>query len=160
MSSSTDVHDSLLGSSAIASYDSIVTSRADDPEDAFGGAEGRKILEKQLLRKLDRRVAFLVLVSIMNYVRTICYLILPQLNWIPHCQSWTALVQRQFCEGSFVCCKLNCQVLRAARLSGLEADLHMSGRQFNTLISILYVGYVLMQIPSYVSLGVDVNRSD
>ncbi|KIJ05909.1 hypothetical protein PAXINDRAFT_121966 [Paxillus involutus ATCC 200175] len=110
-SSSTDVHGSLLRSSPIASYDSIVASRADDPEDAFGGAEDRKRLEKQLLRKLDRRVAFLVLVTIMNYV------------------------------------------LRAARLSSLEVDLHMSGRQFNTLISILYVGYVLMQIPSNMFLS-------
>ena len=36
----------------------------------------------------------------------------------------------------------------AARLQGLEEDLHMTGQQFNTLISILYVGYVPMQIPS------------
>lgn len=39
---------------------------------------------------------------------------------------------------------------RSARLKGLEEDLHMTGRQFNTLISIMYVGYVLSQIPSYV----------
>jgi len=114
-SSFTDVHDSLLGSSASASYNAIVTSRVDDPEDAFGGAEGRNQLEKQLLRKLDRRVAFLVLVSIMNY--------------------------------------LDRSSAAAARLSGLESDLHMSGRQFNTLISILYVGYVLMQIPSNMFLS-------
>ncbi|KIK78426.1 hypothetical protein PAXRUDRAFT_834574 [Paxillus rubicundulus Ve08.2h10] len=113
--SSTDVHDSLLGPSAIPGYDSIVTPRADDPEDAFGSAEGRKRLEKQLLRKLDRRVAFLVLVSIMNY--------------------------------------LDRSNAGAARLSGLESDLHMSGSQFNTLISILYVGYVLMQIPSNMFLS-------
>lgn len=37
---------------------------------------------------------------------------------------------------------------RAARLKGLEEDLRMSGTRFNTLISILYVGYVLMQTPS------------
>lgn len=37
-----------------------------------------------------------------------------------------------------------------ARLKGLEEDLHMTGQQFNTLISIMYVGYVLSQIPSYV----------
>ncbi|KIK97995.1 hypothetical protein PAXRUDRAFT_9847 [Paxillus rubicundulus Ve08.2h10] len=115
MSSSTDVHDSLLGSSTIASYDSVVTSRTDDPEDVFGVAEGRKRLEKQLIRKLDRRVAFLVLVSIMNY--------------------------------------LDRYSAAAARLSGLETDLHMSGHQFNTLISILYVGYVLMQIPSNMFLS-------
>ncbi|KIM52151.1 hypothetical protein SCLCIDRAFT_1224056 [Scleroderma citrinum Foug A] len=36
----------------------------------------------------------------------------------------------------------------AARLKGLEEDLHMTGQQFNTLISVTYVGYVLMQVPS------------
>ncbi|KAL4071130.1 major facilitator superfamily domain-containing protein [Scleroderma yunnanense] len=40
----------------------------------------------------------------------------------------------------------------AAQLKGLEEDLHMTGQQFNTLISIMYVGYVLMQVPSNVSL--------
>ena len=38
--------------------------------------------------------------------------------------------------------------LSAARLKGLEADLHLKGQQFDTLLSILYVGYILMQIPS------------
>ncbi|KAF8838315.1 MFS general substrate transporter [Paxillus ammoniavirescens] len=36
----------------------------------------------------------------------------------------------------------------AARLKGLEADLHLIGQQFSTLLSILYVGYVIMQVPS------------
>ncbi|RYO97862.1 hypothetical protein DL763_002530 [Monosporascus cannonballus] len=38
-----------------------------------------------------------------------------------------------------------------ARLNGLEEDLnsrHLTGSQFNTTVSILFVGYVLMQIPS------------
>ncbi|KAF9229968.1 hypothetical protein BU15DRAFT_84242 [Melanogaster broomeanus] len=41
----------------------------------------------------------------------------------------------------------------AARLQGLESDLHMSGSQFNTLVSTFYVGYMLMQVPSYVFLA-------
>lgn len=36
----------------------------------------------------------------------------------------------------------------AARLHGFEADLHLKGQQFATLLSILYVGYILMQVPS------------
>ncbi|KAG2369851.1 MFS general substrate transporter [Suillus spraguei] len=40
----------------------------------------------------------------------------------------------------------------AARLRGFEEDLDMKGNQFNTLISILYVGYVLMQAPSNIFL--------
>ncbi|KAI0129258.1 MFS transporter [Hypoxylon sp. NC0597] len=35
-----------------------------------------------------------------------------------------------------------------ARLNHFEHDLNMSGNQFNTAVSILFVGYVLMQVPS------------
>ncbi|KAF1831190.1 MFS general substrate transporter [Decorospora gaudefroyi] len=35
-----------------------------------------------------------------------------------------------------------------ARLNNLEDDLGMTGFQFNTCVSILFVGYVLMQVPS------------
>ncbi|KAI9467094.1 MFS general substrate transporter [Lactarius psammicola] len=41
----------------------------------------------------------------------------------------------------------------AARLKGFEADLRLKGQQFNTLLSILYVGYILMQIPSNMFLN-------
>jgi len=39
----------------------------------------------------------------------------------------------------------------AARLRGFEEDLHLEGSQFATVLSILYIGYILMQIPSCVS---------
>ncbi|KAG2139907.1 MFS general substrate transporter [Suillus cothurnatus] len=70
----------------------------------------RPIVEKRLLRKLDLRVTFLVLVCIMN--------IMDRYN------------------------------VAAARLHGFEEGLGMTGNQFNTLISILYVGYLFMQTPS------------
>lgn len=38
--------------------------------------------------------------------------------------------------------------LAQARLNNLEKELGMHGTQFNTTISILFVGYVLMQVPS------------
>jgi len=41
----------------------------------------------------------------------------------------------------------------AARLKGFEADLHLQGQQFATLLSILYVGYIIMQIPSNMFLN-------
>ncbi|EJD01117.1 MFS general substrate transporter [Fomitiporia mediterranea MF3/22] len=41
----------------------------------------------------------------------------------------------------------------AARLRGFEADLHLKGQEFNTLLSILSVGYILMQIPSNMFLN-------
>ncbi|KAG2740295.1 MFS general substrate transporter [Suillus brevipes Sb2] len=66
---------------------------------------------KRLLRKLDLRVAFPVLVYIMNI-------------------------------------RLDHPLTSTARLRGFEEDLGMTGNQFNTLTSILYVGYLLMQAPS------------
>ncbi|KAF6762661.1 sugar transporter [Ephemerocybe angulata] len=41
----------------------------------------------------------------------------------------------------------------AARLRGFEADLHLTGKQFPTLLSILYVGYIIMQVPSNMFLN-------
>ncbi|EIN10908.1 MFS general substrate transporter [Punctularia strigosozonata HHB-11173 SS5] len=41
----------------------------------------------------------------------------------------------------------------AARLRGFESDLHLKGQEFNTILSILYVGYILMQIPSNMFLN-------
>ncbi|KAF8741122.1 hypothetical protein AX14_005723 [Amanita brunnescens Koide BX004] len=41
----------------------------------------------------------------------------------------------------------------AARLRGLETDLHLRGQEFATLLSILYVGYVIMQVPSNMFLN-------
>ena len=33
-------------------------------------------------------------------------------------------------------------------MRGFETGLHLQGQEFATLLSILYVGYILMQIPS------------
>ncbi|KAJ7591113.1 major facilitator superfamily domain-containing protein [Mycena floridula] len=41
----------------------------------------------------------------------------------------------------------------AARLKGFERDLNLEGSQFATVLSILYVGYVIMQIPSNIFLS-------
>ncbi|KAF8231887.1 sugar transporter [Tricholoma matsutake] len=41
----------------------------------------------------------------------------------------------------------------AARLRGFEKDLHLTGNQFATLLSILYVGYIIMQVPSNMFLN-------
>ncbi|KAJ8589302.1 MFS general substrate transporter [Rhizopogon salebrosus TDB-379] len=40
----------------------------------------------------------------------------------------------------------------AARLRGFEEDLHLEGQQFNTILSTLYIGYTLMQVPSNIFL--------
>ncbi|KAJ3510623.1 hypothetical protein NLJ89_g4574 [Agrocybe chaxingu] len=41
----------------------------------------------------------------------------------------------------------------AARLRGFEADLNLKDNEFATLLSILYVGYIIMQIPSNMFLN-------
>lgn len=38
--------------------------------------------------------------------------------------------------------------IASARLKGLQTDLHLDNAQYSTSLSILYVGYILMQIPS------------
>jgi MFS family permease len=43
--------------------------------------------------------------------------------------------------------------IAAARLGGLEEDLGLVGNQYQTCVSILFVGYVLMQIPSNLYLN-------
>ena len=38
--------------------------------------------------------------------------------------------------------------LANARLGGLEKDLKMTGTDFNLATSILFIGYIIMQLPS------------
>ncbi|KAG2147848.1 MFS general substrate transporter [Suillus bovinus] len=101
----------LLGAVACGSrYDAISNGGSDDVITLPLVDIDRQLVEKRLLRKLDLRVAFLVLVYIMN--------IMDRTN------------------------------VAAARLRGFEEDLGMTGNQFNTLTSILFVGYLLTQTPS------------
>ncbi|KAL1845692.1 hypothetical protein VTK73DRAFT_457 [Phialemonium thermophilum] len=43
--------------------------------------------------------------------------------------------------------------IAAARLKGLQDDLHLTDTQYSTCLSILYVGYILMQVPSNVLIN-------
>ncbi|KAJ8580126.1 MFS general substrate transporter [Rhizopogon salebrosus TDB-379] len=88
----------------------LIYGSNDDPE-----STSRKDLERGLLRKLDFRTAYLVLIYILN--------------------------------------QMDRNNAAAARLRGFEEDLGMKGRQFNTLISSLYAGYIFMQIPSNLILS-------
>ncbi|KAK4500882.1 hypothetical protein PRZ48_009074 [Zasmidium cellare] len=42
--------------------------------------------------------------------------------------------------------------IAAAKVAGLEADLHLTSTQYSLALSILFVGYVLMQVPSNIFL--------
>ncbi|KAK1972507.1 MFS general substrate transporter [Colletotrichum sublineola] len=48
---------------------------------------------------------------------------------------------------------LDRNAIGAARLGGLEIDLALKGNQFQTCVSILFVGYILMQVPSNMVLN-------
>ncbi|KAK3984710.1 MFS-type transporter-like protein 38 [Cladorrhinum sp. PSN332] len=43
--------------------------------------------------------------------------------------------------------------IAAARLKGLQTDLNLSDTQYSTCLSILYVGYILMQVPSNIAIN-------
>ncbi|CAM1501332.1 Fc.00g104940.m01.CDS01 [Cosmosporella sp. VM-42] len=43
---------------------------------------------------------------------------------------------------------LDKSAIASARLNHLEVDLNLKGSQYNTCVSILFVGYILMQLPS------------
>jgi hypothetical protein len=48
---------------------------------------------------------------------------------------------------------LDRNALASARVQGIEADLGMTGNQFNTSISLLFVGYIIGQLPSNIILN-------
>lgn len=43
--------------------------------------------------------------------------------------------------------------IAAARLGGLQEDLNINNTQYATCLSILYVGYILMQVPSNIIIN-------
>ncbi|KAK7539202.1 pantothenate transporter liz1 [Phyllosticta citricarpa] len=78
--------------------------------------EQRAVLEKKLVRRIDRRLMpMLILMYILNYIDR--------------------------------------NNIAAARLAGLEEDLGLHGHQYLTAVSILFVGYLLMQVPSNLMLN-------
>ncbi|OJJ06222.1 hypothetical protein ASPVEDRAFT_199973 [Aspergillus versicolor CBS 583.65] len=48
---------------------------------------------------------------------------------------------------------LDRQNIAAAKLAGIEEDLHISDVEYQTCVSILFVGYILMQVPSNMIVG-------
>ncbi|KAF9872887.1 TNA1 is necessary for nicotinic acid import into the cell [Colletotrichum karsti] len=48
---------------------------------------------------------------------------------------------------------LDRNAIGSARLAGLEKDLGLTGNEFQTCVSILFVGYILMQVPSNLFLN-------
>ncbi|KAK0206439.1 sugar transporter [Desarmillaria ectypa] len=104
-----------------------------DPDAKYGGHQARISLEKKLLWKLDLRMSILIFIYILNYASL-----------------KSDLVGSYFSNG---CNQIDRNNAAAARLRGLEDDLNLKGEEFATLLSILYVGYIIMQIPSNMFLN-------
>ncbi|KAH6914949.1 tartrate transporter [Coprinopsis sp. MPI-PUGE-AT-0042] len=85
------------------------------PELGFDEPAHREQLERQLVRKVDKRMSVLILIYILNYIDR--------------------------------------NNAAAARLRGFQTDLNLSDKQFATVLSILYIGYFMMQIPSNIYLN-------
>lgn len=97
--------------------------------------------EIKLVRKLDRRImvrssTLLHAITDTRAAHTLCHVL-------------SQLVSRNASAvaGSNVS-SVDRNAIAQARLNNLEEDLNMTGTQFNTTVSILFVGYVLMQVPS------------
>lgn len=76
----------LLGDNDESGEYGTFTQQGNFAEESFGDTKRRRKIEKTLLRKLDLRSAFLVLVYIMNYVSEALnslYLCVVKLNLIP-----------------------------------------------------------------------------
>jgi MFS family permease len=98
---------------------------------AAKGEEWHKAMTKKLLRKVDLHLLpLLVLMYLLNFLDRKCVL-LSTLN--PYLRSDANYPRSN---------------LSQARLGTLEQDLGMSGTDFNLATSILFVGYLLMQLPS------------
>ncbi|KIL70100.1 hypothetical protein M378DRAFT_156155 [Amanita muscaria Koide BX008] len=80
-----------------------------------GIAASEKVLEKALVKKLDKRMSILILIHILNFIDR--------------------------------------NNVAAARLRGFEKDLNLEGNQFAMVLSVMYIGYIIMQIPSNMMLN-------
>ncbi|KAI5199021.1 MFS transporter [Aureobasidium subglaciale] len=113
--------------------------------------EERARAEKALVRKIDfRLMPMLVLMYILNYCtydqspnllgQFFNFLQSPLSRlWRPSLTIFSPLVDRNN--------------IASARLAGLETDLALTSSQYETSVSILFVGYLLMQIPSNLFLN-------
>ena len=118
----------------------------EDPQ--FGGSEAREKLEKSLISKLDIRMGILVLIYILN-----CKIPALMVDWM------TIILKTSTGTTPRTPCPLDISTLptyytslclsSAARLHGFEEDLGLEDSQFASILSILYVGYLLMQTPSW-----------
>ncbi|UQC91584.1 major facilitator superfamily transporter [Colletotrichum lupini] len=120
---------------AIHTVDSVIMDEKPIPQDEenrdwTGSAKKTDPEEIKLVRKLDWRIMV---------TDTLYYVLLEYDSPLEITSSDYLTDQSDYVDRN---------AIAQARLNNLEKDLGMSGTEFNTTVSILFVGYVLMQIPS------------
>jgi len=98
--------DRLLGDVGInPDFEEYGTSMHTDqhPDTVFGGSERRRQVEKKLLRKLDYRLTFLLLIYIMNYVSFPSFFSDIADNLTGNLR-WTGAIYRKACHLYFYTC--------------------------------------------------------
>ncbi|SPO06720.1 related to nicotinamide mononucleotide permease [Cephalotrichum gorgonifer] len=103
--------------------------------------EYRASLEKRLKKKIDLRLLpTIVIMYILNYIDRCVPPATLNLNLSIAAQAYPPRPS-------------NRNNIAAAALAGLKDDLNLTGSQFPTAVSILFVGYLLMQVPSNLLLN-------
>jgi hypothetical protein len=117
------------------------------------GSERRKKLERRLKLKLDLRFSIFVVIYSMSIEFSGKSALTPSLvswslrvgiNELMEGTTLTVTMQRPRGESPPRPLVRTVQCL-IDRLQGFEEDLHLKGTEFQTLLSILYVGYILFQ---------------
>ncbi len=102
--------------------------------------EHRRVVEKRLKLKLDLRNSLLVVIYILNCKS--------ERSTSKRSQGWAPTVYWLISRTECFFTDIDRNNASQARLAGFEKDLGLVGSQFATLLSILYVGYILFQVPS------------
>ncbi|PPQ73434.1 hypothetical protein CVT25_001292 [Psilocybe cyanescens] len=105
----------------------------DIPDTEFGGTEARKLLERKFIWKVDLRMSVLVVIYILNFIDR---------NNVGSARL-RGFEKDLKLQGQFV----------AKCHDGLIQAPHKTGAEFATVMSILYVGYIIMQVPSNMFLN-------
>ncbi|KAH8896623.1 MFS general substrate transporter [Thozetella sp. PMI_491] len=97
------------------------------PSSLAPGSEYRKKVERRLVMKLDMKMSLLVVIYILNYI-----------------DRSNAAAARMPPDGA---------MLTSDRLSGFQSDLGIDDTGFATVISILFAGFILFQVPSNIIMN-------
>ncbi|WVW80570.1 hypothetical protein I302_102556 [Kwoniella bestiolae CBS 10118] len=130
------------------------------------GSERRMMVEKRLKLKLDGRFSILVVIYsgfalVLDDGMTVLMILINSTSTISPVSTLSDLggltkVVLWYCATSSLRGYRNYidrNNAAAARLKGFEADLNLTDTEFQTLLSILYVGYILFQVPSNMLLN-------